>query len=709
MITTRRGWSAAAAAATVAALALPAAGPSAAAPGAAASEAQSSGSARLGAEPDASFGTAARVSAMRAARADAARVGHWIGAGSGERLRAKNVERDTDGTRHVRYTRTLDGLPVLGGDLVVHESASGTITGVDLAARNPLPAKAATPAVSRSRAALAAARAGHGNVATTPRQVIWAVSGVPRLAWLSRVTRVDRHGFGWPQAVVVDARTGRLIQRWDLFETASGKGRSLYVGTVGLTTTKKGSSFQLKDPSRGNGYITDAHNKQNIKGTLFTDGDNRWGNGSASNRQTAAVDAAYGVAKTWDFYKSTFGRNGIKNNGKGVLARVHYAKRLDNAFWSDACNCMSYGDGGSQFKPVVGLDVAGHEMTHGITSATAGLYYFGDSGGLNEANSDIFGSLVEFYTHNSKDPGDYLIGEKIMKPGAGPWLRRMDHPSVDGFSYDCWTTSMGLDDPHATSGVGNHFFYLLAEGSGAKTINGVNYNAPVCAGGAVSGIGRAAAGKIWYRTLTRYLVSTTGYIDARDASIHAAIDLYGLGSSQCNAVAAAWTAVAVPEQYWTCAAGQLNEGANTFGANAGFESGGSGWSLTGSAVVTTNLNVGLPHAGTHYAMINALGSNNTGTISRTITVPNSATAMLRVWMLISSGQFGDGTVTATFNGNTVATWDGSYANNTYQRWDVPLAAYAGQTGTLVISSTESVFVSGDYFQVLLDDFTLTQH
>jgi Zn-dependent metalloprotease len=278
-------------------------------------------------------------------------------------------------------------------------------------------------------------------------------------------------------------------------------------------------------------------------GTLFTDADNVWGNGTNANRQSAAADAQYGTNTTWDYYKNVHGRNGIFGTGAGSYNRVHYGKNYVNAFWDGTK--MTYGDGdGVDFGPLVSLDVAGHEMSHGVTEHSANLTYSGESGGLNESTSDIFGTLVEFYAANAGDPGDYLIGEEFdLKNHLG--FRRMDKPSSDGASYDCYTPLIGQDDVHYSSGVGNHFFYLLAEGSGAKTIGGVAHNSPTCNGSTVTGIGRDAAGKIWYRALTVYMTSSTNYAGARTASLNAARDLYGAGSTQYNAVAAAWSAVSV--------------------------------------------------------------------------------------------------------------------------------------------------------------------
>src|SRR5690349_10011510 len=205
---------------------------------------------------------------------------------------------------------------------------------------------------------------------------------------------------------------------------------------------------------------------------------------------------------------------------------------------------MTYGDGdGTNYGPLTSLDVAGHEMSHGVTENSANLTYSGESGGLNESTSDIFGTMVEFFANNPSDPGDYLIGEQFDKTHKG--LRRMDNPASDGKSANCWSSSVGNLDVHYSSGVGNHFFYLLAEGSGQKTIGGVVHNSPTCNGSTVTGIGRTAAAAIWYRALTVYMTSSTDYHGARTATLSAAQDLYGAGSTQYNAVNAAWAGVGV--------------------------------------------------------------------------------------------------------------------------------------------------------------------
>jgi zinc metalloprotease ZmpA len=210
---------------------------------------------------------------------------------------------------------------------------------------------------------------------------------------------------------------------------------------------------------------------------------------------------------------------------------------------------MTYGDGdGKTFNPFDSLDVAGHEMSHGVTSRTAKLTYSGESGGLNEATSDIFGTMVEFYAGNTNDPADYLIGEKLYKSGNN-YLRSMILPSLDGRSSDCWYSGLGSLDVHYSSGVANHFFYLLAEGtfngSPSKTCEAADTR--VAKGTeTLAGIGRSKAENIWYRALTVYMTSSTNYAGARTATLNAAADLNGgVLSVEYGAVAAAWNAVNV--------------------------------------------------------------------------------------------------------------------------------------------------------------------
>ncbi|WP_316773362.1 M4 family metallopeptidase [Streptomyces sasae] len=488
-----------------------------------------------------------------------------LGLTSAEGTSVRDVIVDKSGTQHVRYDRTYRQLPVLGGDFVVHLKADGAYRSADRATRSTISLASIVPRISAPKAAdlavnaLRAVNLGDAlkQVQAKPQLVVDALHGTPKLAWRTNAVGKDSLGNPVARTVLTDARSGAQIDAWDSIETATGDGKSLYSGTVPLETTQSGSAYNLTDPTRGNTFTGDAANKTDLcifgicisraPNTVFTDADNHWGTGATSDRSSAAVDAQYGTNETWDYYKNVHGRNGIAGDGKGSYNRVHYGNSYNNAFWDDSCFCMTYGDGdGTTFGPLVALDVAGHEMTHGVTSKTAALTYTGESGGLNEATSDILGTLVEWYANNPSDPGDYLIGEKIVRSGFGKTaLRYMDQPSKDGNSADYWSSSVGNLDVHYSSGVANHFAYLLAEGSGAKTINGVSYNSPTYNGSTVTGIGRDKLGAIWYRALTVYMTSSTNYAGARTATLNAAKDLYGAGSTEYNAVAAAWSAVNV--------------------------------------------------------------------------------------------------------------------------------------------------------------------
>ncbi|MFD5498056.1 M4 family metallopeptidase [Streptomyces sp. NPDC001812] len=492
---------------------------------------------------------AQRAELIREANATKADTAEALGLDEKEQLVVRDVLKDRDGTVHVRYERTYDGLPVLGGDLVVQGEKPGGTESVVKATRTtvkPATTKAAVPAAKAEQQALGAAKAEDAknpDVENAPRKVVWAADGKPTLAYETVVGGLQHDGTPQELHVVTDATTGEKLYEWQAVHT--GTGHTVYSGTVDLTTTRSGSSYNLTDGARGNHRTYNLNRGTSGTGTLFSGADDVWGNGSSSNTESAAADAHYGAALTWDYYKNVHGRNGIRGDGVGAYSRVHYGNNYVNAFWSDSCFCMTYGDGSGNANPLTSIDVAAHEMTHGLTSNTAGLRYSGESGGLNEATSDIFGATVEFYAGNSSDVGDYLIGEKINIRGNGTPLRYMDRPSKDGSSKDSWYSGLGSIDVHYSSGPANHFFYLLSEGSGAKTVNGVSYNSPTSDGLPVTGIGRAKAEKIWFRALTTKFTSTTNYAGARTGTLAATGELYGTSSAEYKAVQNAWAAVNV--------------------------------------------------------------------------------------------------------------------------------------------------------------------
>ncbi|MER6025365.1 M4 family metallopeptidase [Streptomyces sp. NPDC001851] len=609
-----------------------------------------------------------RVELIRDADATKAATARSLGLGAQEKLVVKDVVKDADGTLHTRYERTYAGLPVLGGDLVV-TSRSGKTMDVVKATGATLKVAGLTPAVPRAAAEKQAVQRAKAlgssrTAADSVRKVIWAASGKPALAYETVVGGLQDDGTPNRLHVITDAATGKKLYEYQGIET--GVGNTQYSGQVNLTTTHSGSSYTLTDGTRGGHKTYNLNHGTSGTGTLFSQSNDTWGNGTTSNAATAGADAHYGAQETWDFYKNTFGRSGIKNDGVGAYSRVHYGNSYVNAFWDDGCFCMTYGDGSGNNDPLTALDVAGHEMSHGVTSNTAGLDYSDESGGLNEATSDIMGTGVEFYANNSSDPGDYLIGEKININGDGTPLRYMDKPSKDGGSADSWYSGVGNLDVHYSSGVANHFFYLLSEGSGAKVINGVSYNSPTADGLPVTGIGRDKALQIWYRALTTKWTSTTDYAGARTGTLAAAGELYGTSSAEYKAVQDAWAGVAVGAR-----SGGGDGGGTSYESTTPVAIPDNGPAVTSSITVSGrtgnapgNLQVGvdITHtwrgdlvidlvgpSGTAYRLKNFSSSDSADNVKQTYTVNASAEPANGTWKLRVQDQ-------ATYDTGTINGW-----------------------------------------------------
>ncbi|WP_325551549.1 M4 family metallopeptidase [Flexivirga sp.] len=513
-----------------------------------------------------------------------------IASSSSDEYELIGTTTSADGTSHFRYQRTYKGLPVVGGDFVIH-AKGGKVVGQSGNQRKAI-SVSTTPTVaadaSRSHA-VGSAHVYNAKGATSPKLVVDAAGSKPVLAWMTVVTGVQADGITPShKAVLVDAQTGRTIRSSEMVNSlmsaqaskkamarngvhkpatlttkapanlkpvswgslgkghghnagvaADGTGKSLFLGDVNLTTTQGSSGYEMTDPNHGGNSACDMNNAEVGNCALFTDDDNAWGDGTNSDRATAAVDVYYGAAETWDYYKDAYNRNGIFDDGKGVPSRVHYGSGYVNAFWDGSQ--MTYGDGDGDNAPLVAIDVAGHEMSHGVAEALANLGYDGDVGGINESNSDVNGTMVEFKANSSVDKPDFLIGETIDINGDGTPLRYMDQPSKDGSSLDCWSSATQNEDPHYTSGVGNHAFFLLANGSGESEWG----NSPTCDDSTVTGIGKDKAATIWYDAIKDYGTSNMSYADLRAGMIKSADALYGADSTESKAVAAAWSAVSV--------------------------------------------------------------------------------------------------------------------------------------------------------------------
>lgn len=249
-----------------------------------------------------------------------------------------------------------------------------------------------------------------------------------------------------------------------------------------------------------------------------------------TNKQ-AAISAHYNSIKSFDYYKTKFNRNSIDGVGGNVISIVNVTEAdgtsMENAFWNG--QAMFYGNGGSTFKPLArGLDVGGHEMTHGVVEKTANLIYQGESGALNESFADVFGQMID------GDANDWKIGEDVMQSGGGlpTALRDLSNPhngqsSSSGFwqpnhTNEQYTGSQDNGGVHINSGITNRAFFLFASNPA---------------------VGTAKAEQVYYKALKDYLVKSSKFIDCRIAVIQAATDLYG--ASVANIAADAFTQVGI--------------------------------------------------------------------------------------------------------------------------------------------------------------------
>ncbi|MFL5358745.1 M4 family metallopeptidase, partial [Archangium sp.] len=513
---------------------------------------------------------------------------------------------------------------------------------------------------------------------------------------------------------LIDANNGSILKSWDSLQTAaaSGTGISQFSGTVTINTNSVTSGWEMRDVARSMNYATyNLNHGTSGTGTIYTDADNTWGDGAnyvsggsttAANGQTAAVDAHYGIGKTHDYYLNVHARNGIDGAGRATYNRVHYSSAYDNAFWDDTCFCMTYGDG-SSFKSLEAIDVAGHEMAHGVTARTANLTYSGESGGLNESMSDINGTMVEFYSRGGSGStigntgGTWTIGEQL----ASTPLRYMYKPSKDGASKDAWSSTLGTLDVHYSSGPSNRMFYFLSQGSSSTSTSDF-YSSYLPAG--MTGVGNDHAARIAYKALSTYMTSSTNYSAARTAYLNAAGALYGTTSADYAAVQNAFAAINVG----TAAGGGGGGGGGTAIANGGFESGNTIWTATTGVI---NNSATSAHAGSWEAYMNGYGTAHTDTLSQTFTLATTAT-QLCYWLNITTAET---TTTSAFDKLTVQVKNSagtvvltqSYSNlnksTAYAQKCFAVGPYAGQSITLAFTGTEDSSLQTSFF---VDDVTV---
>jgi uncharacterized protein (TIGR03382 family) len=476
-------------------------------------------------------GVATVAQAESALAAALPKIGAAFGVDAADLAVAK-VQRGKLGMTHVRFAQTKNGLPVVGGELIVHIAADGAIRSVTGSARDA--DLTATPSILPSRAAdLARASVADGNstlMADPELTYLLTSNGELRLTWsafasATSLLQIDR--------VFIDALTGSLVDRHPAVHTArnrivrDGRGQAIPAALIGA-------------PNLG----TEAQ---------------------APTNDAIALAAFDNTGETYDCYEELFDRDSYNDAGADLKSVVHVVfptnpadptqTSPNNAAWLALAQfniaTMVYGDGDGVFMGPTpnGLDVTAHELTHAVTSSTANLTYRDESGALNEGLSDIMAAVCEARRDGKVSANTWLVGEEIFTPGtAGDALRYMADPTADadlyppelGGSRDYYPTRyMGTEDNggvHLNSGIANLAFQLLVDGGthpqGATTIR-------------VPGIGIEAAGAIFYDALTTKMTTSTTFAQGRTATEEAAEELFG--AREVTAVGLAWAAVGVGE------------------------------------------------------------------------------------------------------------------------------------------------------------------
>lgn len=387
------------------------------------------------------------------------------------------LDRKTDlGVRNHRYLQTFRGLPIFGEHIVVNENEDGDIS--TLFGRRVEGLASEIPAGKPRLSALAALEigksAGLGNsigfmrTSNEKSELMIHIddSGHARKAYVvSYFADTERGGSPSRPTVIVDADTGRILQQFDNLQhvlIGTGPGGNVKTGQyeyginfgfmdvdrVGSTCTMRNANVRTVNLDHGTtgttpySYICPRNTLQTINGAF-----------------SPLNDAHFFGGVVFDMYQAYMNQAPLTFP---LTMRVHYGNNFQNAFWDGAT--MTFGDGGLTYYPLVSLDVASHEVSHGFTAQNSNLIYSGQSGGINEAFSDIAGEAAEFFMRGTND---FLVGAQIFKANGA--LRYMANPPQDGWSISNTANYYPRIDVHFSSGIYNKAFHLLATAPGWDT------------------------------------------------------------------------------------------------------------------------------------------------------------------------------------------------------------------------------------------------
>ena len=528
-------------------------------------------------------GAAQQSSAVVIKATSAAELRTWDGyVTSRERagdLKVMRSERDPSLPSRIveRLQQYHQAVPVWGAE-VVRDTTNGVPESIFGDISPPL-AIGTTPALSSEDAQRIFAAANTSVLRRPELTVLRLDTGDARLAYTS-VARNDAGIF----RIFIDANSGAELLRYSAIETQSAIGTGLGVNgdQKKLSVMRSGSTYfaddQLRPPD-----LTTYDMRANfsrflnlldgfvplLQSDIASDDDNNW-------TDVSAVDAHAHIGWTYDYYFKRHSRRGLDNRDRRVVSLINaitpqgallqpgdvIGTFVVNAFWCGDCGpgslgVMYFGNGvpsnvffiasGQTVAPLAGaLDVAAHELTHGVTQYTSNLIYLNEPGALNEAFSDMMGTSVEFFYQTpgtGRGQADYLIGEdafRALRPGSINGIRSMENPAVFGDPDHYSKRFTGSEDNggvHINATIATHAFFLAIEG-GTNRTSGLSVTG-------VGGANREQIEKVFYRGFTLLLPANATFSIARAATIQAARDLYPTNTAVVNAVTQAWTAVGV--------------------------------------------------------------------------------------------------------------------------------------------------------------------
>lgn len=476
-----------------------------------------------------------------------------------EELEVTTIEEDELKQTHIRLQQQYKGIPVYGGELILHveNNQFTTLNGHHFKTptlTNLSPTFSDDAAIQRALADLGretiVRELSKGELQILKKQVpeielmVYYPENQPQTAHLAW-RMVVRPNFMERWNYFVDAHTGEILSKTNhtcaLDGPVKATARDLNGVNQSVNAYLKGTTYYLLDITRPMFKSTTSTLPDKPVGGIWTidarnskaDDISVWQVTSTNNAWTPlAVSAHNNAAMAYNYFSSVHKRNSLDGKGGNVISVVNIrdedGKEMDNAFWNG--EIMAYGNGATAFGPLAGgLDVAAHEMTHGVIENTAGLEYQGQSGAINESMADVFGVLV--------DRTNWTVGESVVKRAVYPSgaLRDVANPNQGGTNdpgYQPRTMAQYVNTTkdnggvHINSGIPNYAFFLFT--------NNAN-------------VGKDKSEKVYYRAMTSYLTRFSKFIDLRLAVIKAATDLFGANSAEVTAARTAFDQVGITD------------------------------------------------------------------------------------------------------------------------------------------------------------------